>query len=134
MSHALNLKRVLPLGLALTLGACAQHSGWTPTVDTHNNPNAERLAQDQAECRQLAKQASGDAGRQAVTSGLIGGALGAASGAAIGAVTGGAGEGAALGTAIGGIGGGARGATNANKQFKQAYINCLRNRGHNVIN
>lgn len=103
-------------------------------MDTHGDPNAQSLAQDQAECRQLAKQASGGTVRQGLTSGLIGGALGAASGAAIGAVTGGAGEGAALGTAIGGFGGGARGAINADKQFKRSYINCLRNRGHNVIN
>ena len=114
--------------------ACAAQSGWTPTVDTFGSSRAQYLPRDQAECRELARQTSGSPGGSALQGAVMGGAVGAAGGAAVGAIMGNAGRGAALGAAVGGIGRGAQQAGASNQQFQQAFRNCLRNRGHNVIN
>jgi len=114
--------------------ACAAQSGWTPTVDTFGSDRAQYLARDQVECRELARQAAGSTGGSAVRGAVTGGAVGAAGGAAVGAIMGNAGRGAALGAAVGGIGRGAQQAGASDAQFQQAFRNCLRNRGHNVIN
>ena len=90
--------------------------------------------QDLMECKMLAQRVSGYTPQKAIEGGLLGGALGAAAGAAIGAVTGSPGKGAAIGAAAGGIGGGAYNAVEAERKYKQAYINCMRSRGWNVIN
>lgn len=118
---------------ALIANGCATYGGYEPVVDTYNDPNAYRLQQDQNECRMLAKEAASTGTETA--KGVAGGALlGAAAGAAIGAVAGNPGGGAAIGAAAGGIGGGANQGYDADNQYKRAYINCLRNRGHNVVN
>ena len=118
---------------AAIVSGCATYGGYQPAVDTYNDPNAARLPQDRAECEMLAKQASSTGTETA--KGVAGGALlGAAACAAIGAVTGNPGAGAAIGAASGGIGGGAYQGVDADNQYKRAYINCLRGRGHNVIN
>ncbi len=88
---------------------------------------------DLAECKMLAQKVSGYTPGEAVKGGLIGGAIGAAAGAAIGAAVGDPGKGAAIGAAAGGIGGGTYKAVDAERKYKQAYINCMRNRGWNVI-
>lgn len=116
------------------LAGCAGQSSWSPTVDTYGDPRAEYITQDRVECQQLARQASGDPAEKAAVGGLAGGALGAATGAAIGAVSGSAGRGAALGGVVGGIGGSVHQASSANTGYRTAYTNCMRNRGHNVIN
>ena len=90
--------------------------------------------QDLAECKMLAQRVSGYTPEETIKGGLIGGAIGAAAGAAIGAATGHAGKGAAIGAAAGGIGGGAYKGIDAERKYKQAYINCMRNRGWNVVN
>ena|SRR5262245_12101496 len=130
-------KRAITLTLtaALGLSACAQYGGYTPTVDTYNDPNASNLSRDEADCRELARQASGGSAAQAATGGLVGGLIGAAAGAAIGAGAGGgnAGKGAAIGAGAGGLGGGAYKGIEANENYKSAYRTCMRNRGHNVI-
>ena len=59
---------------------------------------------------------------------------GAAGGAALGAIMGDPGKGAAIGAATGGIGGGAYTGVSADQKFKQAFNNCMRSRGHNVVN
>ena len=123
---------ILVLG-PLIGAACAAQGGWTPTVDTFGSSRAQYLARDQAECRELALQSSGSTGGSAVRGALMGGAVGAAGGAAVGAIMGNAGRGAALGAAVGGIGTGAQQAGASDAQFQQAFRNCLRNRGHNVI-
>jgi len=128
-------------GLALALlsmlavAGCAEYGGYRPTVDTYNDPNAANLSRDEADCRQLAQQASGGTARQAATGGLVGGLIGAASGAAIGAGAGGgnAGKGAAIGAAAGGLGGGTYKGVSADEDYKSAYRNCMRGRGHNVV-
>lgn len=130
------MKKSVVLGLgALILTGCASYTNWMPTVDTYNDPNAARIGNDLAECRGLAQQASGGGGAErGVMGALGGGALGAATGAAIGAVVGDPGAGAAIGAAAGGIQGGAYMGMSANEAYKAAYRQCMRNRGHNVLN
>jgi hypothetical protein len=118
---------------ALAMGGCATYSGWQPVVDSHNDPNAAAIPQDTRECEMLAKQA-GSVGTESAKGVAAGGLLGAAAGAAIGAVAGNPGAGAAIGAASGGIGGGAYTGVSGDEEYKRAYINCMRNRGHNVVN
>lgn len=123
------------VGMALlTLSACVSQSQWSPTVDTYGDGRAQYLAQDTEECRQLAIQASGSTGRQAAEGGLVGGLLGAAAGAAIGAAAGSAGKGAAIGAATAGLGGGIARGFQTQSQFKRVFDQCMRNRGHTVLN
>lgn len=126
-------KILLPLLVIALMGGCATYSNWQPVVDTHNDPNAASIPQDQQECSQLAKQA-GSTGVESAKGVATGGLLGAAAGAAIGAVTGNPGAGAAIGAASGGIGGGAYTGISGDDEYKRSFINCMRNRGHNVIN
>ncbi len=124
------------IGSAL-ITACATQTGWAPTVDYYNNPNAYRINQDYAECQQLARQASGGTAGTAKETAIgagVGGLIGAAGGAIVGAFTGNPGTGAAIGAAAGGFGGGAKQGFEAESQYKRAYSNCLRNRGHRVVN
>jgi uncharacterized protein YcfJ len=123
------------LSAVLALSGCAEYGGYRPAVDTYNDPNATNLSRDEAECRDLARRASGGTAQQTATGGIVGGLIGAAAGAAIGAATGGnAGKGAAIGAASGGVGGGAYKGIEADQIFKQSYRDCMRNRGHNVVN
>lgn len=117
----------------LLLSGCYSYGGWQPTVDTYKDPNVQRLEQDKVECQGLARQA-GSTGTEAAQGGVAGGVIGAAAGAAIGAAVGNPGTGAAIGAASGGIGGATMQGVGGEEQFKRAYINCMRGRGHNVIN
>ena len=115
-------------------GTCAwAQSNWTPTVDTFGSSRSQYLSRDMWECRDLASNTSGSAGGSAVRGALLGGAVGAAGGAAMGAAFGNAGRGAAVGAAAGGIGRGSQQASASEAQFRRAFSNCLRLRGHNVI-
>lgn len=125
---------VISLLMFLIVTGCASQSGWTPTVDTYNNPNVARLNQDMVECKALAQKVSGYAPEEVAKGTVVGGAIGAATGAAVGAVFGSAGKGAAVGAATGGIGGGTYKGVNAEARYKRAYSDCLRNRGHKVLN
>ncbi len=123
------------IALALvTFSGCASQTGWQPTVDPYNDPRAAYINQDLMECKMLAERVSGYSPGEAAKGALIGGAIGAASGAAIGAATGSAGTGAAIGAAAGGIGGGVYKGFSAEQAYKRAYINCMKKRGHNVLN
>lgn len=124
----------LALMAVLLMTGCAEQRGWTPTVDTYGNPNAYRLNQDLAECKQLASQASGGTAREAAIGVGTGGLMGAAGGAIIGAITGNPGTGAAIGATAGGLSGGATQGFQSDAQYKNAYNNCLRNRGHRPLN
>lgn len=126
--------RAIILVGGLLLSACASQTGWTPTVDTYDSPNAYRLNQDLYECEQLARQASGGTAKETAIGAGVGAAVGAAGGAVVGAFTGNPGAGAAIGAAAGGFGGGAKQGFEAEEAFKRAYRNCLRNRGHKVVN
>jgi outer membrane lipoprotein SlyB len=120
--------------LTAASAGCATQTGWAPTVDYMSDPNAYRLQQDYAECRQLALQASGGTVKQGAMGAAAGGLLGAATGAAIGAVSGNPGGGAAIGAAAGGIGGATHQGIGSQEEYKSAYSSCMRQRGHKVIN
>ncbi len=125
---------VLLLFSTLLMSGCYSQTGWTPTVDTYNDPNAYRINQDMAECRQLASQASNGLARETAMGAGVGGLLGAASGAAIGAIAGNPGTGAMIGATVGGLGGASKQGFESEAGYKRAYQNCLRNRGHRPIN
>jgi outer membrane lipoprotein SlyB len=130
------MKRSLLAGAVLVsmCAGCTTQQTWRPTVDTFGNSNAQNVSRDMEECRQLAFQVSGSAPNEAVRGAVTGGLVGAAAGAAIGAAFGSAGRGAAVGGAAGGVGLGAVRASQSESAFQQAYANCMRQRGHNVIN
>jgi outer membrane lipoprotein SlyB len=123
----------LAIFFSLFVTGCATYTGWQPVVDPRTDPNHAMIQQDMSECKMLAQQAGG-AGSEAAKSTIAGGLLGAAAGAAIGAVTGNPGAGAAIGAASGGIGGGSYGGLGGDEAYKRAFVNCMRNRGHTVIN
>ena len=103
---------ILVLHFAFATASWAQ-SSWTPMVDTYGSSRAQYLSRDMVECRGMAQQAGG---------------------AAMGAVLGNAGRGAALGAIGGGVTRGVRQTSASDAAFQQAFSNCLRARGHNVIN
>lgn len=118
---------------SILISACASQTGWTPTVDTYNDPNAYRINQDMAECKQLAGQASGGTAKEAAIGAGVGGLVGAAGGAVVGAFTGNPGAGAAIGAAAGGFGGAAKQGFSAEDRYKNAYNSCMSGRGHHVV-
>ena len=130
------MKRWLSVGLlVIAASGCVTQQPWTPTVDTfNNNSRSQYVSRDMEECRALAHQVSGDASAAAARGAVTGGLVGAGAGAALGAAFGNAGRGAAVGAAAGGIGRGVQQANRAESSFQQAYINCMRQRGHTVIN
>lgn len=127
------LKKIHFVLVGALVSGCASYSNWQPVADPANDKNAANLGVDTEQCRQLASQA-GAVGTETAKGVAAGGLLGAAAGAAIGAVAGNPGAGAAIGAAAGGIGGGTATGVSADDQYKRAYINCMRGRGHNIIN
>ena len=117
----------------MLLSGCYSYGGYQPTVDAYNDPNAYRINQDMAECKQLASQASGGTAKETAIGAGTGALLGAAGGAIIGAFTGSPGTGAAIGAATGGFGGGAYKGLSSEDQYKNAYNNCMSGRGHKVV-
>lgn len=118
---------------SILLTACAQVSGYKPTVDTYNDPNAQMIPQDQAQCEQLASEAA-STGKETAMGAGAGALMGAAGGAVVGAFTGNPGTGAAIGAAAGGLTGGAYKGLSSDDAYKRAFNSCMRNRGHNVVN
>jgi outer membrane lipoprotein SlyB len=120
---------------SLLLAACAQTRSYTPAVDSRmSSPEAAmNLERDLQECEALAKQAAGNTAVETAIGTGVGGAIGAGTGAAIGAITGNAGRGAAIGAVAGGVGGGAKEGFESDSKYKRAYRDCLRGRGHRVI-
>jgi uncharacterized protein YcfJ len=129
-----NIIKVTMISSSLLFSACASQTNWSPTVDPYGSPNAYRINQDLAECRQLALQASGGTTTETAKGAVVGGLIGAASGAAIGAISGNPGAGAAYGAAAGTFGGGAKQGFESEDTYKRAYGNCMRHRGHYIIN
>jgi outer membrane lipoprotein SlyB len=128
------VKRCSVLVATIALAGCVNQNTWSPTVDPYTDPNAARLGTDEAQCRQIATQSSGGSLEQTGKGAILGGLLGAAAGAAIGAAAGNAGMGAAIGAATGGFGGGAYEGAKTSKSFQQVFTNCMRERGHTVLN
>ena len=127
-------RKTLALITGLALFGCASTGSWQPTVDPKQGATYESVQTDLAECKQLALQASGGTGQKTAKGAVVGGLIGAAAGAAIGAAVGDPGTGAAVGAAAGGIGGATKEGLSAEDQYQQSYVNCMRGRGHNVIN
>ncbi len=121
-------------GVAVFWAGCATQRPWQPTVDFYGSSRAQYFSRDLEECRNLSRRVSGSAPQEAVQGAVTGGLVGAAAGAAIGAAFGNAGRGAAVGAATGGIGNAARRGQQSEDAFRQAYVNCMRQRGHNVVN
>ena len=124
---------IIFIGSALISG-CYSQGGWTPTVDSYNDPNAYRINQDMAECKDLASHASGGTAKETAIGAGVGGLIGAAGGAVVGAFLGSPGTGAAVGAAAGGFGGAAKQGFGAEDEYKRAYSTCMRNRRHNIVN
>ena len=129
----------ISFGIVILAGcASTSQTQWTPTVDTYGNSRAQYLSRDMEECRALAMRASGSQSEQTTQGAVSGGLLGAASGAAVGGILSGSnrglGRGAAVGAIAGALAGGIRSASQTEAEFKRAFNNCLRQRGHNVIN
>jgi outer membrane lipoprotein SlyB len=118
---------------SILLSGCYSYGGWQPTVDSYNDPNAYRINQDIAECKQLASQASGGTAKETAIGAGTGALIGAAGGAIVGAFTGNPGMGAAIGAAGGGFGGGAYQGLSSEDKYKSAYNNCMSGRGHRVV-
>ena len=118
---------------SILLSGCYSYGGWQPTVDSYNDPNAYRINQDMAECKQLAGEASGGTTKETAIGAGTGALLGAAGGAIVGAFAGNPGMGAAIGAAGGGFGGGAYKGLSSEDKFKSAYNNCMSGRGHKVV-
>ncbi len=118
---------------SVLISGCYSQGGWTPTVDSYNDPNAYRINQDMAECKDLASHASGGTAKETAIGAGTGALLGAAGGAVVGAFTGNPGMGAAIGAAGGGLGGGAMKGLSSEEKFKSAYNNCMSGRGHRVV-
>ena len=120
---------------ALFLAGCASSkSEWSPKVDTTNSPQAQNLSTDMEECRAVARDASGSTAGKTAKGSAVGGAIGAGGGALIGAAAGKPMTGAALGAAGGAAGGGIAGNRRSDSRFKEAFRNCLTERGHKVVN
>lgn len=128
-----NILKVTIISSSLFFSGCASQSNWSPTVDPYGSPNAHRINQDLYECKQLALQASGGTIQETATGAVVGGLIGAASGAAIGAISGNPGAGAAYGAAAGTFGGGAKQGFESEDTYKRAYSNCMRHRGHYIV-
>jgi uncharacterized protein YcfJ len=127
------LPRKWLIAIALVVAGCATMGGYQPTVDPYGDPYATRIPRDEAECRDLALQASGGTARKTAIGAAVGGLLGAAAGAAIGAASGSPGAGAAIGAANGGLGGGAYEGLSAEEKAKHAFQTCMRERGHHIL-
>jgi len=128
------MKYKLSTVLALTALAtgCASMSGWKPVIDPRMDQHPETTQRDMVECKTLAEQAS-DVTKEVAMGAGVGAVTGAAGGAAVGAVAGSAATGAAAG-AILAIPAGLWEGYQANEDFKRAFKNCMRQRGHTVVN
>lgn len=125
-----NLTAMLVLS-ALATG-CASMSGWHPVVDPRMDQHPETVQRDMVECKALAEQAS-DITKEVAMGAGVGAVTGAAGGAAVGAIAGSAATGAAAGSLLA-VPAGLWEGYQANENFKRAFKNCMRQRGHSVIN
>lgn len=126
------MNKLLVILITLVATGCASTTGYRPTVDYYGDQRAHFLQQDDFECRQISDQNAG-AGRGAATDGIAGALLGGAAGAVGGAFLGNPGMGAAVGASAGALGGATKGALEGDERYKRIYRNCMRNRGHRVL-
>jgi outer membrane lipoprotein SlyB len=129
------MNKISILILGCLLSACAQTRGYVPTIDTRSSdPKATaNLNRDLQECEALASHASGNTAAESAIGAGVGGAIGAATGAVMGAIAGNAGMGAAMGAAAGGLGGATKQGLESDSNYKRLFSNCMRKRGHSVL-
>ncbi|RWZ87203.1 MAG: hypothetical protein EO766_11775 [Hydrotalea sp. AMD] len=116
----------------ILLVGCASMTGYSPVVDPYSDRNAMNLNRDYAQCEAIAKQSS-SVGKDLLVQGGTGALIGGATGAALGAIFGNPAVGAAAGGTIGGLGGASKGGFEADERYKRVFRNCLRSRGHSVL-
>lgn len=104
-----------------------------PVVDPASIKNENKYYRDNAECKALAKDAKGGAGKVAKDT-AIGAGVGAGTGALIGAIGGSVGKGLGVGAVVGGVAGGGRSVYKNHKDYDKVYKNCMRGRGYRVLN
>jgi len=119
------------------LGGCATApTGPSVLVLPGNDRNFNDFRADEAECRQYAsQQISGSPNDSTVRGAVIGTLVGAAAGAAIGGGHRGAGIGAGTGLLFGtavGADSSERSAYGSQRQYDNAYVQCMYGRGHRV--
>lgn len=150
--------KLISISTIVVLTGCNSMGGYTPTIDPageaqprgyypqytqprqqQNGPNYNRsyeqqgnVQQDIAECEQLAKRSANVVGETVKGAG-VGALIGAAGGAIVGAFTGNPGTGAGIGAAAGGFGGATYKGLSSDQRYKQAFDNCMANRGHRVV-
>jgi len=117
------MKLPIAVVLVLLLAGCQ----YRPVVDQKMSKNPERFDADLAECRQIAE---GGGGGGHVAGGAAGGAV---VGGALAVATG---RPDRIGQAAGGgaVIGGARGAGASGREKREIVRNCLKGRGHAVLN
>lgn len=131
--------------IAVTVSGCATiPSGPSVMVLPGRTKNFEQFQMDDGLCRQWASQQTGTTNNQATADSTVQGAaigtlLGAAAGAALGAAAGNPALGAAAGAGAGLLGGTAVGASRGDayagslqRQYDQAYIQCMYAKGNQV--
>jgi hypothetical protein len=104
-----------------------------PVVDPASIKNENKYYRDNAECKAIAKDSKGGAGKVAKDT-AIGAGVGAGTGALIGAIGGSVGKGLGVGAVVGGVAGGGRSVYKNHKDYDKVYKNCMRGRGYRVLN
>jgi len=127
---------VAAAALVLLSGCATAPTGPSVLVLPGNDRNFNDFRADEADCRQYASQQVSDSPNESTVRGaVIGTVIGAAAGAAIGGGHRGAGVGAGtgllLGTAIG-ADSSERSAYGSQRQYDNAYVQCMYGRGHRV--
>lgn len=140
--HKEILRRLAPLAGALALGACTvMPTGPSVMALPGSGQTIESFRADDADCRQFAhvqiggKTAEQAAKESAVTSAAVGTAVGALAGAAIGGDSRGAAIGAGTGLLLGSAAGSDAGRASGigtQRQYDNAYIQCMYAKGHRV--
>ena len=129
-------KLTIAVSAVTLLGACATvPNGPSVLVLPGSNRDFNDFRADEVDCRQYASQQIGDADNEpAVRGAVIGTVIGAVAGAAIGGHRGagvGAGTGLLFGTAVGSESA-QRKAYGGQRQYDNAYVQCMYGQGHRV--
>ncbi|CAI2718499.1 glycine zipper domain-containing protein [Nitrospina watsonii] len=118
--------------LSFIFSGCASYGNYQPVIDPKADASPQTLQVDLKECRELAAQAA-ETVQEAGKGSVVGGAIGAFFGGLFGFITGNPVRGASTGAVIGGGVGGVKGGLSAEEKYKRVYRNCMRNRGHTVL-
>ena len=141
-SKTMKIQKILCAAIGtLVLGACTvMPTGPSMLVLPGTGRSMDNFRYDDNECRQYAyAQIGGTSAQQAANQSAVGSAvIGTAIGAAAGAAIGGS-QGAAVGAGVGLVGGSAVGVNSAyasgygtQRQYDNAYIQCMYAKGHRV--